>query len=89
MTVKAYIDGPSDAKFGAYFLITEDGRVLNSHTCSNLGYAKSDLLKYMPEENRGAYEILLVGEDEMTNEELFRGVKERAEARRVEDGGMA
>ncbi len=87
--MKAYIDGPSDLKFGMYSLITEEGKVLSTHTCSSLQYAKSDLLKYMPEENRGAYEILLLGEDEMTHEELFRRVKERAEARRVEDGEQA
>lgn len=61
---------------GIYYLITENGEVLYSHWCSSMGYAKGDLIDNRPErikkckEEYGEYQVLFLGEDDMTFEKL-------------------
>ena len=63
---------------GVYTLVAENGEELYSHYCSSAGFAKGDLIKNRPErikeckQKYGDYEILFLGEDNMTIEELFK-----------------
>lgn len=71
------IDGKEDVE-GIYMLIDETGKVLYSHFCSNKFYAKGDLIEQRPERIKeckklyGEYEVLFLGEDDMTIEKLTK-----------------
>ena len=75
---KFYIVGPNIGGEGVYNLVSEDGEGLASHFCSSAGYAKGDLESNRPERQKewkekfGEYEIVLIGRDEMTLEELLK-----------------
>lgn len=62
---------------GVYTLIDQNGKGLYSHWCSSKGFAKADLIEKRPErikeckEKYGEYEVLYLGEDEMTIEKLL------------------
>jgi len=76
---------------GPYCLIGEDGKAWYGHYCSNIGFAKGDLIMNRPERQKelkeayGEYEILYLGDDDMTNDELMKRYKEREE--KVENNG--
>ena len=76
MNVKLYIIGPETGGEGVYYLVTEKGEGLASHLCSNRGFAKSDLEGRRPERQKnwkdefGKYEVLHLGEDDMTLEKI-------------------
>ncbi len=61
---------------GVYTLVDEKGKGLYSHWCSNKCYAKGDLIEQRPErmeeckKQYGEYEVLFLGEDDMTIEKL-------------------
>lgn len=61
---------------GVYTLVDEKGKGLYSHWCSSKCYAKGDLIEQRPErieeckKEYGEYEVLFLGEDDMTLEEL-------------------
>lgn len=61
---------------GIYFLISEEGEVLYDHWCSNKYFAKGDLIEQRRErikeckEKFGEYQVLYLGEDEITREKL-------------------
>lgn len=63
---------------GIYYLIAESGECLYSHYCSHNGYAKGDLIENRPErieecnKRYGEYEVLFLGEDDMTMEEIVK-----------------
>lgn len=79
---KLYIAGPGGNGIGkgegVYVLVSEEGETLYSHFCSSAGYAQDDLIgeTYRPDrwkeckEKFGDFEVLFLGEDDMTNEEL-------------------
>ena len=62
---------------GVYYLFAEDGECLYSHWCSSKSYAKGDLIEQRPKrieeckKEYGEYEVLFLGEDEMTLEQLM------------------
>ncbi len=62
---------------GTYMLIDEEGKALYSHWCSSKYYAKGDLIEQRPErieeckKEYGEYEVLFLGEDDMTMEKLL------------------
>ena len=59
---------------GIYFLITEFGEVMDYHACSNARYAWEDLVEnsqVLPNLG-GDIEVLFLGTDDMTSEELYR-----------------
>lgn len=74
--VVSYGDGLQKGE-GCYSLVAENGEGLYGHYCSNYGFAKGDLILDRPErqkeckEKYGEYEVLFLGDDEMTPEELF------------------
>ena len=74
--MKLYIVGPENGEGGVYTLISEKGEGLASHLCSHKGYAKSDLEARRPERQKewkkkfGDYEVLSLGEDDMTMEKI-------------------
>ena len=80
MKTKLYIVSDSeDGKQsidGIYMLVDETGKGLYSHWCSSKYYSKGDLIEQRPErikeckEQYGEYEVLFLGEDEMTLEKL-------------------
>lgn len=61
---------------GVYVLVDEKGKCLYSHWCSSKCYAKEDLIERRPErieeykKEYGEYEVLYLGEDDMTLEKL-------------------
>lgn len=63
---------------GLYNLISEDGEILYGHYCSYKHYAKGDLIMNRPERQKecaelyGEYEVLYLGEDDMTLDELVK-----------------
>lgn len=70
---------------GVYLLISEQGECFYGHWCSCRGYAKGDLVLRRPErikqleEKFGQFELIHLGEDEMTldvlierNEEFYK-----------------
>lgn len=59
---------------GIYFLITEFGEVIASHVCSNTRYAWEDLVEnsQIIPNLIGDIEVLFLGTDDMTSEELHR-----------------
>jgi len=76
--MKLYIIGPEDNGDGVYGLIAETGEGLASHLCSNSRFARGDLEGHRPERQKewkaefGNYEVLFLGDDDMTREELMR-----------------
>lgn len=62
---------------GCYALIDEKGKALYSHWCSSKYYAKGDLIEQRAErieeckKQYGEYEVLFLGEDDMTLEKLI------------------
>lgn len=79
---KFYIVGPKNNDEGIYNLVTEDGQALASHFCSSIAFAKGDLEAHRPERQEkwkkkfGQYEVLHLGDDAMTLEELLERNKE-------------
>ena len=67
---------------GLYVLVSEQGECLYSHVCSCRGYAKGDLVSRKPErikqleEKFGQFEIIHLGDDEMTYDVLLERHKE-------------
>ena len=65
-----------------YVLIAETGEALASHCCSSKSFAKGDLYENRPERKEeykkqfGNVEVLFLGDDEMTKEELIKRNKE-------------
>ena len=59
---------------GVYFLITEFGEVIDLHVCSNTRYAWEDLVEnsQIIPNLTGDIEVLFLGKDDMTSEELHR-----------------
>ena len=59
---------------GVYFLITEFGEVIDLHVCSNTCYAWEDLVEnsQIIPNLTGDIEVLFLGKDNMTSEELHR-----------------
>ena len=59
---------------GVYFLITEFGEVIDLHVCSNTCYAWEDLVEnsQIIPNFTGDIEVLFLGKDNMTSEELHR-----------------
>lgn len=61
---------------GIYSLISEEGEHLYDHWCSCRGYAKGDLVLHRPnrikdlKDKYGDYQVLHLGEDDMTLERL-------------------
>lgn len=70
--------GPLSPRGGdhAYALISEVGELLAQHICSDISWAMGDLEGRRPErqaqwrERYGDYEVLYIGDDEMTESEL-------------------
>lgn len=70
------------AKYGrigsAFALFTENGEVLYRHLCSSAGYAPGDLIHDRPErveectKRFGEYQVLFLGDDDLTMEELLK-----------------
>ena len=59
---------------GRYFLVTELGELLDYHVCSNTRYAWEDLVEnsQIIPNLTGDIEVLFLGKDDMTSEELHR-----------------
>ena len=61
-----------------FSLVAETGEGLASHFCSHSGFAKGDLHDRRPERQKkwkerfGDYEILFLGDDDMTEKELIK-----------------
>jgi hypothetical protein len=74
--MKIYIIPPEKGGEGVYGLVTEEGEGLASHLCSSVGFARGDLEGRRPERQKewkkrfGDYEILHLGDDDMTRENL-------------------
>lgn len=74
--MKLYIICPEDEGNGVYGLVSEEGEGLASHLCSSKCYAKGDLEERRPERQKawkekfGNYEVIFLGEDDMTREKL-------------------
>jgi hypothetical protein len=74
--MKLYVDGPDDRGEGIYHLVAETGEHLASHYCSHAGFARfdvhdrrADLIKEW-RLRFGEYQVIIIGEDDMTPEEL-------------------
>ena len=76
--IVSYGESGKEDDEGTYYLVAENGECLYSHYCSHKGYAKGDLIENRPEriaecEKRfGEYEVLFLGEDDMTMEEIVK-----------------
>lgn len=76
-----------------YALIAETGELLAEHVCSDISWARGDLEGRRPERQKawrarfGDYEVLRLGEDGMTVDELLRRNRERTDASLAEGGG--
>lgn len=76
--MKLYITGRPDGGEGVYHILTEHGEHLASHFCSNVGFARGDLEANRPERQKewrerfGEYEVVVLGEDDMTQEEMLK-----------------
>lgn len=72
---KLYIIGEGD---GIYELIADDGEYLASHWCSSKNFAEGDLEANRPERKAewkkrfGEYQVLFLGDDDMTKDELIK-----------------
>ena len=75
--MKLYIVGPKKGGEGVYSIVTEEGEGLASHYCSHKCYARNDLEARRPERQEewkkrfGEYEVLFIGDDELTREKLL------------------
>lgn len=75
---KLYIVGPESNGEGLYTLVEDTGRGIASHFCSHAGYARGDLHDRRDERKEkwkkefGEYEILMIGDDELTRDELLK-----------------
>ena len=79
--MKLYIVGPGKDGMGTgegpYHLVTENGMALASHFCSNIKFAKADLISRRPEmiekweKEFGELDVLFIGEDDMTTKQLI------------------
>lgn len=81
---KLYITGPGEDGMGRgdgpYVLVAETGEALYSHYCSSASYAQNDLIgeTYRPDrwkeckERFGDFEVLFLGDDDMTHEVLHK-----------------
>ena len=79
--MKLYIIGPGKDGMGtgegAYAIITENGMALADHFCSNITFAKADLISRRPEriekweKDFGKLEVLYIGDDDMTVQKLI------------------
>lgn len=73
-----YIDGPEDGGEGLYVLVADTGERLASHLCSDRSWARNDLvnrrtaLQQAWREQFGEYQVVYVGDDTMTRDELVR-----------------
>lgn len=62
---------------GIYYLISEEGECLYSHWCSSKGFSKGDLIEQRPgrieecNKKYGQYEVLFLGDDDMTMDRLL------------------
>lgn len=89
--MKLYIVGPRDGGEGVYSLVAENGECLASHFCSSYGYAEGDLERNRPERQKewkgrfGSYEVVVIGRDEMTIEELIKRNQEWGEKLKEEN----
>lgn len=76
--MKLYITGPPDGGEGPYDILTEDGEHLAGHYCSHRGYARGDLEANRPERQKewrerfGEYEVVMLGDDDMNQDELIK-----------------
>lgn len=67
---------------GIYSLISEQGEYLYEHWCSDRNYAEGDLVLRRPERIKeledkfGMYELIHLGEDDMTLDDLLKRYKE-------------
>lgn len=71
---------------GIYFLITEFGEVIASHVCSNTRYAWEDLVEnsqVLPN-LEGDIQVVFLGTDDMTSEELHRRNQEFYDRKRAQ-----
>jgi len=74
---KLYIT-PKEGKNCVFTIVHESGEALARHFCSNLGYARSDLESGRPERQKewkkrfGNYEVLIIGDDDLTDDELIK-----------------
>ena len=80
--IVSYGETGTETGEGCYSLIAENGEGLYGHYCSHAGYAKGDLLLNRPnrieecKNKYGNYELLFLGEDDMTLEELTKRNKQ-------------
>ena len=86
--MKLYIVSNSESGIenidGVYYLISEDGEALYSHLCSSRCYAENDLIgkEYRKDryeecaEKYGEFEVLFLGDDDITLEEMIKRNKE-------------
>jgi len=91
--IKFYIVRPegnqSDGE-GVYHLVTEEGEHLASHLCSNSSFAEGDLIDDREERKAefkdkfGDYEIVWLGNDEMTFKDLVKLNLDRGGLRKEE-----
>lgn len=75
---KLYISSKRDNRDeGVYHLLTQEGEHLASHYCSDASFALGDLEKNRPKRQKewrklfGEYEVLYLGEDDMTEDKLI------------------
>ena len=80
--IVSYGETGTETGEGCYSLVAENGELLYSHFCSNFTFAKGDLLLNRPnrieecKNKYGNYELLFLGEDNMTQDELVKRNKE-------------
>ena len=78
---KFYIVGPGENGMGRgegiYALIADDGEFMANHYCSHAFFAKNDLTDRAEriekwKERFGEYQVIWLGEDDMTDDKLFK-----------------
>ena len=80
--MKLYIVGPEDGGEGLYQLVAETGEGLAGHYCSHQDFAKGDLIANRLERIKeyagrfGLFDVLFLGEDDMTIDKLIELNKE-------------
>ena len=90
--MKAYICSNSESQMddidGVYMLVTEDGELLYTHFCSNKSYAYGDLWGSRLERQNGhpELEVLYLGTDDMTGEELVKRNNKNFAGKGVKEG---
>ena len=76
--IVSYGESGKEVGEGYYNLVDENGKGLYNHFCSSASYAKGDLIENRPErieeckKRYGEYEVLFLGEDDMTMEEIVK-----------------